>query len=320
VVLGAVALALAPVLQACGPTASTSDPASDNGGGAGAAQAEDWTGRQIILEAPAQRVVCLDGTAIDALAELDLPPVAVQHLATASSEHFFGEGEAIEQLDGTYFEPSVEQIIAHGPDLVIGSASVHASLGEALGDIPLFLQGFDPDQAGENLLRIGALTGRATQAQEAHERWEDVLEQYAPGERSTTVLSMYGGATKDIGIDAIDSTIGALLSRYTAYPWPEASEGESGFLEMSVEDVVEVDPEYVWVLDFGFDPDAPALLDTLDQNPLWAGMGAVAQERVFAADSSWWGTAAGTRAQQLILDTVLPTVYPEEFPEPLSGL
>lgn len=314
-------LALAPVaalailLSAC--TSSTPETPAQ----AGSVSVEDLTGATVTVAAPAERVACLDGTCIDALAELGLEPVASVQIDQVQSPIFFGPDAATAPLGGSFFEPDIEGILAAQPDIVIGSASVHGELSAALGGIPLYLNRLTTvTDAVTNLERIGELTGRQAQAEEAIARYEETLAAYGPGERPITVLSMYGGATEDIGIDALDSNIGEILSRYTAYPWPDASEGESGFLEISLEKILEVDPEHIWVLDFGFDPNAPTLLDQLASEPIWGRLTAVSKGQVYAADSAWWGTTGGTRGQQAVLDTVLPTLYPEEFPAPLGIL
>lgn len=286
---------------------------------AGAYSAEDWTGATVTLDAPAERVICLDGTCIDALAELDLPPVASIQIDQVRHGFFFGPDAATEPLAGTFFEPSLEGIVAAEPDLVIGLAGVHGGLREALGDIPFFAVRLQTNgDAVENLRRIGALTDRGPQAEAAIERYHQTLAGYGPGERDTAILSMYGGATDDIGIDALDSAIGRLLADYTAYPWPEAGEGDGGFLEVGLEDIVAVDPAHIFILDFAFNPTAPPLVEQLAERPVWGTLAAVQGGNVHVVDSTWWGTTGGTRGQQLYLDMVLPVVYADEFPQPLG--
>lgn len=324
------ALAVLLTLAACGldgeaapSTGGAEAPASEEAGDSeeatGLVTAVTSLGEEITLDAPAERVVCLDGTCIDALAELELPPATSIQIDQVRHEHFFGPDVETEPLDGTFFEPSLEGIVAAEPDLVIGAAGVHGHLAEALGDIPFLgvALGEEYDNR-ENLRAIAELTGRQEQAEAALDRHSETLEAYGPGEREIEVLSMYGGATDDIGIDAADSSIGRTISAYTAYPWPEAGEGDSGFLEIGLEDIVGVDPEHIFVLDFGFDPGAPDLVDQLVTEPVWSTLRAVEAGNVHVVDNRWWGTTGGTRGQQLILDVVLPTVYPEEFPEPLG--
>ncbi|MFT4282649.1 ABC transporter substrate-binding protein [Microbacterium sp.] len=308
-------------LAAC---SSAPTPPTDPGNpltAAGPVTASDLTGRSISLDAPAERVVCLDGTCIDALAELDLVPVASTQMEQVHHPLFFGPDVEVTALGGSFFEPDLEGILAAEPDLVIGSESVHGAIAASLGDVAFYGNALTSvDEAPENLRRIAVLTGREDAAEAAIERYEKTLADYRPGTRATSVLSMYGGATADIGIDAGDSTIGELLGRYTSYPWPKASESESGFLEIGLDTILDGDPAHIWILDFGFDPSAEPLVDQLAKERLWTALTAVSTGNVHLADASWWGRTGGTRGQQAILDTVLPAVYPEEFPAPLSAL
>lgn len=313
----AVAAMISLVLSACTPSSEASGP--PEGQSTSTVTVTDGAGLTVTLDEAADSVVCLDGTCIDALAELELEPVASVQMDQVTNPIFFGPDVETTALGGSFFEPDIEGIIAAQPDLVIGSASVHGELAEALGDIPLYLNRLESsDDAVTNLERVAIMTGRESQAETAIARFEDTRTAYGPGERESVALSMYGGATSDIGIDALDSATGRLLADYTAYPWPAAGEGDSGFLEIGVESILEVDPDYIWVLDFGFDPEAPSLLDQLADDPIWSKLTAVRTGSVFTADSTWWGTTAGTRGQQAVLDTVMPTMYPEEFPQPLG--
>ncbi|MGO1562874.1 MAG: ABC transporter substrate-binding protein [Actinomycetaceae bacterium] len=317
--VGLTALVMSAVLACSAPDSDdTGEPGST--ADVGPVSVVDGAGREVSLDGPAERVVCLDGTCIDALAELGLLPVAALEHETAVHPSFFGPDADIAPLGGTFFEPNLEEIITAEPDLVVGSANVHSSLTDALGDIPFYGQSLGEIDAAENLERLGTLTGRSEQAEESVAHWQEVLAAYGPGDRDVSVLSMYGGATQDVGIDAADSAIGSVLAEYTAYPWPSAAEGDSGFLELSLEEVLAVDPAHIWVLDFGFDPEAPPLVESLADNPAWQQLAAVRSDNVHVADPAWWGTANGTRSQMLALDAVLPTLYPDEFPEPLSGL
>lgn len=232
----AITAALLLSLGACSPTAGTPASTGATTGASGAGQGvtvTDLTGREVSVPQPATRVVCLDGTCIDALAELGLQPVASVQWDQVTSPLFFGPEVSTVKLGGTFFEPDIEGVVAANPELVIGSGGVHAELGKALGGVPLYLNRIATDEAAvDNLRNIAELTGRREQADAAIAKYRATLAAYQPGSRPTSALSMYGGATDDIGVDALDSATGRLLARYTNYPWPNAGEGQSGFLEI----------------------------------------------------------------------------------------
>ncbi|WP_232678089.1 ABC transporter substrate-binding protein [Nocardioides sp. R-C-SC26] len=325
---GAVLLA-ATLLAACSGDDSSTDSSRSSGGpgtdarpaATGPVSVTDATGTEIALDEPATSVVCLDVTCLDTLRLLDLAPTASSQFAVVEDPNFFAdEASAITSIGGTFFEPDLEGILAVQPDLVIGAASVHAEMRAALGDVPMYLATIsDETDAIENVETVATLVGRTEQAAEAIAGYRDVVAAYGPQARDTTVLSMYGGATDDIGIDAADSSIGATLADFTSYPWPTASEADGGFLEINLEQILDVDPDWIWVLDFGFDPDAPALVEQLADEPVWESLTAVQQGHV-EVTPSWWGGTGGLLTRQLVLDTVLPTVYPEEFSAPLGPL
>lgn len=303
------------LLAACGGSGDAESEAEE---ASSALSATDGTGTEITLEAPAERIACLDAVCLDVLKELDLQPTASTQAEMYSDASFWGEGNDITAIGGSFFEPDLEGILAAEPDLVIGAASVHAELRDALGSTPLYLADLGAVDAESNLETIAGLLDREDEAGAALERYEATLAAYG-GDREVPLLSMYGGATDDIGIDAADSAIGRTIGGATAYPWPDASEGDGGFLEINLEQILDVDPAWIWVLDFGFDPEAPALVDQLAEEPVWGSLRAVEDGHVEVAPP-WWGGTNGTLTQQLVLDTVMPTVYPEEFPEPLGPL
>ncbi|WP_203338679.1 ABC transporter substrate-binding protein [Nocardioides limicola] len=309
-------LSLVAALSACAASGSQTTPAD----AAAPVTVTDATGTEITLDAPAERVVCLDTLCLDALIELGVTPVASAQQQTLTDPHFFGPDADVDPIGGSFFEPDLEAILAAQPDLVVGSASVHGDLRSALGSVPLYTSSLREEGAAvANLTTMGQLLGREDAAAEALERHRQTLEGYVEREREVSVLSMYGGATADIGIDAADSTIGRLLQRYTNYPWPDAGQGDSGFLEINLETILDVDPEWIWILDFGFDPNAPALVEQLAEEPVWETLTAVRNGNVVVTPR-WWGGVGGTHTQQLVLDHVLPQVYPDEFPEPLGPL
>jgi iron complex transport system substrate-binding protein len=309
-------VSFAVLLAACGPAESGTGSADAT---TQAIEVEDAAGRMVQLERPAERIVCLDGSCIDALSELGLVPEAVSNLNMASHPDYFGPDAAIGQIAGSFFEPDIEEIIMLEPDLVLGTLGVHSDLVAAIEPVaPVYLQSIPSlDEARAYVRTIGELTDRRTEADEAVEAFDARLAAYADAVDGARVpLSMYG-SDLDFGIDAANSIIGQLLAEVTAYPWPE-SDDVTGFLDFSVERILEVDPDAIFVQTFAFDPDTRPLSEQLQENPLWSELAAVQAGEVYEVDTAYWASGRGTRTMTLILDVVIPTLYPESVPEPLG--
>lgn len=272
----------------------------------------DGSGAEVVLDSPAVRIVCLDGSCIDALYELGVTPAAVLNPAMATHPSYFGPDTGIETIAGSFFEPDVEEVIGVDADLVIGTAGVHSSIVAPLGGLtPVYLQSIeDLDDARAFLSDIGVLTGRPNDAEGAVERFDALLSDYAAAIHGDAVpLSMYG-SDLDFGIDASNSIIGRTLAEVTAYPWPEAPDA-NGFLDFNVEGVLQVDPDAIFVQTFAFDGATAPLSDQLADNPLWGELTAVQDGRVIEVDTAWWASGRSTRTMTLVLDAVMPVLYPD---------
>lgn len=303
------------VIAACGGNGSSG---ADDVSGGGAVTVTDARGVEVSLDAPAERIVCLDGACLDAMFALGLEPVATSQYGMAVNESFWGPDTTITQLGGSFFEPDIEGVIAADPDLIVATRGVHADVAEAVaGSSEAYLQRITGlDEARQFLRDIAVLTDREARAEEAIEAFDAKLDAYAqasPGDR--VVVTMYGSDT-DFGIDAADSLIGELLAEVTPYPWPEA--GEDGYLDFSVERLLQVDPDAIFVQTFAFDPDAAPLSEQLAADPLWSELAAVRNGEVHEVETDWFATGRSLPTLGLILDTVLPTAYPEAIPEPLD--
>lgn len=318
---------LAPTASA--PTAATAPAAptaapTTAGEASSAMSFTDATGTTVTLPAPPARIACLTEICTDILAELGLMPAAVND-PLAEDPRFFGtDGAAIPRIGGSFFEPSLEDVAAAQPDLVIGLGGVHEATRDGLASIaPLYIM--NPRTYADSLsylADVGRLTGRETEAQAAAEAFTTKLERYrsdSPQDRSALIM---WGSDVNFGIDTAGSLVGGLLSEVTDYPWPAppvGSEGHaSGGIPFSLEQVLTVNPAVLFIQTISFGPVASTpLSDQLAANPLWSELQAVSNGDVHEVSFSLWSTGRGTRSLGLILDEAMPLLYPETFPKPL---
>ena len=162
------------------------------------------------------------------------------------------------------------------------------------------------------------------EAEEAAQRFLDKLEDYrARSPRNRTALVMYGSDV-NFGIDTEGALTGGLLAEVTGYPWPkpppEQGGHASGGMQFSLEGVLNVDPNVIFIQTIafpGFQP--PPLAEQLADNPLWGELQAVKNGEVHEVSFSLWSTGRGTRSLGLVLDEAMPLLYPGVFGESASA-
>ena len=280
----------------------------------------DSTGEVLTFTTRPVRVACLTEICPDIMAELGLEPVAVNDPLSQDPRFFGSRADAFRLIGGSFFEPSLEDIAASEPDLVIGLGGVHDGLRDALRSIaPLYI--VNPrtyEDSIHYLEEIGAALGHPAEAEAAAERFFSKLEDYkARSPKDRTALIMYGSDV-NFGIDTEASLTGGLLAEVTNYPWPNPSADQgghaSGGMQFSLEGVLSVDPDVLFVqtLAFpGFQP--PPLAEQLASNPLWSELRAVQNGEVHDVSFSLWSTGRGTRSLGLVLDEAMPLLYPDVF-------
>ena len=298
--------------EATQPPASTPTPSTIS--------LTDSTGESLTFTTRPERVACLTEICPDILAELGLEPVAVNDPLSSDPRFFGSRAEAFALIGGSFFEPNLEDIAAVEPDLVIGLSGVHDGLREALQPIaPLYIVNPLTYQDSIGYLKdIGAAMGRSAEAEEAAHRFLDKLEDYkARSPKDRTALVMYGSDV-NFGIDTEGALTGGLLAEVTNYPWPNPPLDQgghaSGSIQFSLEGVLSVDPDVIFVqtLAFpGFQP--PPLAEQLAANPLWGELQAVKNGEVHDVSFSLWSTGRGTRSLGLVLDEAMPLLYPDVF-------
>ena len=286
----------------------------------------DSTGEQLTLAARPVRVACLTEICPDIMAELGLEPVAVND-PLSSDPRFFGDrADGFRLIGGSFFEPNLEDIAAAQPDLVIGLSGVHDGLRDALRPIaPLYIVNPLTYEDSINYLKeIGAAMGRPAEAEEAAQRFLSKLEDYkARSPKDRTALVMYGSDV-NFGIDTEGALAGGLLAEVTGYPWPKPPPDQgghaSGGMQFSLEGVLSVDPDVIFVQTIafpGFQP--PPLAEQLAANPLWSELRAVRNGEVHEVSFGLWSTGRGTRSLGLVLDEAMPLLYPNLFGDSASS-
>ena len=293
--------------------AETDDAETDEPAGE-ALSVVDSTGETIELDAPAERVACLTEPCVDALAELGMTPAAATANRIAALPEFYGDAaEDIPTIGGSFFEPAIEDVIAAEPDLVIGLAGVHEPVRDALGDVPMYVvEIVSTDSAMDFLTDIGVLTAHEDEASTANAEFAAELDA-ATGQVDPDISAaiVFTGAF-GFNINGQDSWAASdMMSQLVEYPFSDddAASQEGGFATFSVEQLLEADPDYVFVSTIADDGgQGPPSAEVMADDAVWGRLSAVQNGQMIDVRTPLWQYGRGTRSLSIILDEFLAAV------------
>lgn len=200
---------------------------------------------------------------------------------------------------------SLESLIAAEPDFVIGSCNtaIDLELESTLTELGIPVAYFQVDAFEDYLNMFGILTqitGRADLYEQYGVQVQAQVEEAKALADGSAPTVLYVRATgSSVRVKGRDTVLGAMLADLGCVN--VADSAESLLESLSLEAVLEADPDYVFLVYQGSDPsDAEKLMEeTLLSNPAWATLRAVEEGRCYRMDSSLynlkpngrWGTA-----------------------------
>jgi len=256
----------------------------------------DLLGREVTFEAAPQTIITTSPSAIEVL-------YAAGGTAVARSETAV-HPDGVEALPsiGPSYAPAFEAMITMTPDLVIADASAQAHLAEAFGGalrgVPIvFIGAVGYDDVATSIRLIGQVIGNDAEAETAAASMESALadvEAAIAGMTAPRVLIMNGGID-DFFVALPDSFVGDLVAKAGG---DNVAEGQPatgrfpGYTQLSLEAILETDPEVILTITAG----GPSLADLVLQTDTYAGLTAVQDGRVHDIDLEVFLQAPGPRA------------------------
>lgn len=236
--------------------------------GAWAVDFTDALDRQVSAEGPL-RAACIPGYLAEAWVE------SGGILCAASEDAVSERGLEFEGvIAGTAHEPNLELIVDSEPDIVILSSAHSAALDlrESLEDMGIKCAYFDVNNYREYLDMMDVFCAiNGTENDRSMEgKIEEIIDASGADGAEALLLRAYSS-----GVKAKDSTgvAGEILSDMG---FQNIADG--GFLEeVTLEAIIEADPEYIFVVSMGADEDAAAEMvkKRFSSNPAWAYLSAV---------------------------------------------
>ena len=260
----------------------------------GAVTFTDDLGNEVTVANP-QRVVACMGSFANAW------ELAGGSLVGVSDDALTAEGFTIESPDvatvGDFTNVNLESIIALEPDFVImtsgtggrGGDSSQADLREALVSSGIPVAYFEVTTFDDylRLMRTFAdITGDEAafeqNAASVQQAIEDIKSQVPAGEAPTAlVMTTYSGGTR---VQSSGTMTGAMLADLGVRNL--ADENRSLLKDFSLESVIELNPDFIFVIPMGNDAEAAtaALNEATAANPAWSSLSAVQNGRYVTLD------------------------------------
>lgn len=252
-----------------------------------------------------QRVVVLTNEATDMVLALGITPVgAVKSWAGDPYYDYLADEMAEVPVVGDEMQPSLEQIVALQPDLIVGSKVRQEAIYDSLNAIaPTVFSETIGEPWQENLRLYGQALNREAEAEQLLADWEtrvaQLRQRFADQAIQVSLVRFLPGMTR---IYLKDSFPGQIVQDVGLQR--PASQAEAGFAqEISFEQIPQMEADVLFYFvqaDNAASPDAVA--NPWLSHPLWQQLAVVQAGNAHAVSDVVWTTAGGIQAAHLLLD------------------
>jgi iron complex transport system substrate-binding protein len=278
------------VLSGCATREQDAPPGSASSAAPAAAFPVELTapgGERLVLDRPPQRIVSLAPTSTESLFAIGAGAqvVAVDDRSTYPAD--------APRTDLSGFQPNVEAVAGHTPDLVVASNDTEGLVaGLAKVDVPVLLlpAATDLDDVYEQIALLGRATGHTTEADDLTRTVRaDVEKIVADTPRPAEPLSYYHELDPSFYTATSATFIGQVYDLFGLVNVADAASGTGDYPQLSAEQIVRADPDLIFLADVAC---CGQSAETVAQRPGWAGVTAVREGGVVALDddvASRWG-------------------------------
>lgn len=277
----------------------------------------DDADREITLSSQPQKIVVLSPQLLDLLYAVDGTAIA---RATSTGGTVPEAAKSIDDVGGMT-TVNTEKLLSLKPDLVIGSTSFHRDLTSILesSDIPVALFTLSTyADLQEKAQLFGKLAGTETKATEALKHLEEQISELTakvPVEEAPSFI-MLNVTPTSISVQR-ENTVGLevaeMLHMKNVAATFEASEKSPSTAPFSLEKIVEMDPDYVFVLIHGArDHGEQKIESDLAGQPAWSSLRAVKEKRMAILPSDLLLSNPGFRLNESV-EYLAKLVYPDVY-------
>lgn len=254
-----------------------------------------------------QRVVVLTNEATDMVLALGLTPVgAVKSWSGEPYYDYLADAMAEVPVVGDEMQPSLEQIVALKPDLILGS---QVRQGQIYGQLSAIAPTVFSETIGEswqdNLRLYGQALNRDAEAETLLAEWDarvaQLRQQFIERDIQVSLVRFLPGAAR---VYLRDSFPGQIVQEVGLQR--PASQAEAGFAqEVSFEQIPQMDADALFYFTYTGENNGQAPSTVTNpwlSHPLWQQLAVVQADKAYAVSDAVWTTAGGIQAAHLLLD------------------
>ena len=255
---------------------------------------------EFTLDKTPSRVVALEYSFVDALAQVGVSPVGVaddnkvDRILPQVREKI-----AAWQSVGTRSQPSLEVIASLKPDLIIADPSRHTAVFEELKKIaPTVMFDSRHESYQENLetaQKIGDLVGKSSEMKAKINEHNDYIANIAKNLGVQGKKASFGTSREDkFNIQNDNGYVGSFLT--TLGFAPTKLNSDQAFVEINLEQLVMEKPEYLFIAHYRDE----SIARKWEAEPLWKAIPAVKANHVYSVDSDMWARGSCLEASKIM--------------------
>lgn len=255
---------------------------------------------EFTLDKTPSRVVALEYSFVDALAQVGVSPVGVaddnkvDRILPQVREKI-----AAWQSVGTRSQPSLEVIASLKPDLIIADPSRHTAVFEELKKIaPTVMFDSRHESYQENLetaQKIGDLVGKSSEMKAKINEHNDYIANIAKNLGVQGKKASFGTSREDkFNIQNDNGYVGSFLT--TLGFAPTKLNSDQAFVEINLEQLVMEKPEYLFIAHYRDE----SIARKWEAEPLWKAIHAVKANHVYSVDADMWARGRGLEASKIM--------------------
>ena len=255
---------------------------------------------EFTLDKTPNRVVALEYSFVDALAQVGVSPVGVaddnkvDRILPQVREKITAW-----QSVGTRSQPSLEVIASLKPDFIIADPSRHTAVFEELKKIaPTVMFDSRHESYQENLetaQKIGDLVGKSSEMKAKINEHNDYIANIAKNLGVQGKKASFGTSREDkFNIQNDNGYVGSFLT--TLGFAPTKLNSDQAFVEINLEQLVMEKPEYLFIAHYRDE----SIARKWEAEPLWKAIPAVKANHVYSVDSDMWARGRGLEASKIM--------------------